>query len=88
MTAQPRRLVARVLVHPRAEVLDPQGRAIGDALSRIGFDDVQDVRAGKCFEIVLEAEDEDRAAEAVDRMCRQLLANPIVEDYVVEWIRE
>ena len=82
------RFVARVLVYPRAEVLDPQGRAIEDALGRIGFDGVRGIRAGKSFEVALEAADERQATEAVDRMCRQLLANPIVEDYTVEWVSE
>lgn len=82
------RFVARVLVYPRAEVLDPQGRAIEDALGRIGFDGVRRIRAGKSFEVALEAADEEQATEAVDRMCRQLLANPIVEDYTVEWVSE
>ena len=82
------RFVARVLVYPRAEVLDPQGRAIEDALGRIGFDGVRRIRAGKSFEVALEASNEVEATEAVDRMCRRLLANPIVEDYSVEWITE
>ena len=87
MTANGSRFVARVLVYPRAEVLDPQGRAIEDALKRIGFDGVQRIRAGKSFEVALRAASRAEAKEAVDRMCRQLLANPIVEDYSVEWIR-
>ncbi len=82
------RFVARVLVYPRAGVLDPQGRAIEDALGRIGFDGVRRIRAGKSFEVALDAADEKQAAEVVDRMCRQLLANPIVEDYAVDWISE
>ena len=87
MTADGTRFVARVLVYPRAEVLDPQGRAIEGALERIGFDGVQRIRAGKSFEVALHAASRAEASEAVDRMCRQLLANPIVEDYSVEWIR-
>jgi len=78
--------VARVLVYPRAEVLDPQGRAIEDALGRIGFDGVRGIRAGKSFEVSLDAASEGEARDAVDSMCRKLLANPIVEDYTVEWI--
>ncbi len=86
MTADASRFVARVLVYPRAEVLDPQGRAIEDALKRIGIQGVQGIRAGKSFEVELAAGSESDAEAAVDRMCRQLLANPIVEDFVVEWI--
>jgi len=78
--------VARVLVYPRAEVLDPQGRAIEGALGRIGFEGVRRIRAGKSFEVALDAASEGEAKAAVDRMCQKLLANPIVEDYTVEWI--
>ncbi len=86
LTPNGKRFVARVLVYPRAEVLDPQGRAIEDALGRIGFDGVERIRAGKSFEVALNAASRAEASEAVDRMCRQLLANPVVEDYSVEWI--
>ena len=48
---------ARVTVYPRREILDPQGKAIRDALSRVGFPDVEDVRAGKSFEIKLTTDD-------------------------------
>jgi phosphoribosylformylglycinamidine synthase subunit PurS len=75
---------ARVTVYPRREILDPQGKAIRDALSRIGFAGIEDVRAGKSFEIEL-GTDDPRAAESQLRdMCQRLLANTVVEDYSVE----
>lgn len=75
---------AIVTVYPRKEILDPQGKAIRDALSRIGFDGVEDVRAGKSFEIVLEdGADRETAHTRVEEMCRKLLANPVVEDYEI-----
>lgn len=77
---------ARVTVYPRREVLDPQGKAIRQALAGIGFDQVEDVRAGKSFEITLDekaAGDAD-ASELIDSMCRRLLANTVVEDYEIE----
>lgn len=77
-------LKARVIVFPRPEVLDPQGKAIRDALARIGFDQVADVRAGKSFDLELAASDAAAAGEAVDEMCRRLLANPLIERYEVE----
>ena len=78
------RFRARVHVYPRREILDPQGRAIGDALARLGFDEVAEVRAGKGFEVELTASDEDAAVAQLERMCSELLANPITEDYSVE----
>jgi len=77
-------LKARVTVYPRREILDPQGKAIRDALSRVGFPDVEDVRAGKSFEIKLTTDDPDRAGRELREMCEKLLANTVVEDYSVE----
>lgn len=74
---------AIVTVYPRREVLDPQGKAIGQALARIGFDEVREVRAGKSFEIELESGDRERARERLARMCEKLLANTVVEDYSI-----
>lgn len=75
---------ARVTVYPRREILDPQGKAIRDALSRVGFPGVEDVRAGKSFEIKLSTDDPDRANRELRDMCEKLLANTVVEDYAVE----
>ena len=75
---------ARVTVYPRREILDPQGKAIRDALSRVGFAGVEDVRAGKSFEISLGTDDPEQAESELRRMCEKLLANTVVEDYSVE----
>jgi phosphoribosylformylglycinamidine synthase PurS subunit len=77
-------LKARVTVYPRREILDPQGKAIRDALSRVGFPGVDDVRAGKSFEISLADEDPEAARRQLRDMCEKLLANTVVEDYAVE----
>jgi phosphoribosylformylglycinamidine synthase len=77
-------LKAIVTVYPRREILDPQGKAIHQALERIGFEGVEEVRAGKSFEIDFAGQDSDDARRQVERMCQQLLANPVVEDYTVE----
>jgi phosphoribosylformylglycinamidine synthase len=73
-----------VTVYPRREILDPQGKAILDALSRIGFAGVEDVRAGKSFEIRLGTDDPGEADRLLRDMCERLLANTVVEDYSVE----
>ena len=75
---------ARVTVYPRREILDPQGKAIRDALSRVGFAGVDDVRAGKSFEISLAGTDPAAAEKQLRDMCEKLLANTVVEDYAVE----
>ena len=75
---------ARVTVYPRREILDPQGKAIRDALNRVGFPGVEDVRAGKSFEISLGTEDAEAADRELREMCEKLLANTVVEDYSVE----
>jgi phosphoribosylformylglycinamidine synthase len=79
---------ARVTVYPRREILDPQGKAIQGALAGIGFDRVEQVRAGKSFDIVLAVDDAEVAGEMLDQMCEKLLANTVVEDYQVELIEE
>ena len=65
-------------------VLDPQGKAIGHSLNRLGFPEVGDVRQGKYIEIELADGDKAEAKAAVESMCRQLLANPVIENYTVD----
>jgi phosphoribosylformylglycinamidine synthase PurS subunit len=71
----------RIFVSLKPGVLDPQGRAIHHALGSLGFKGVQDVRAGKVFELEVADATSD---EAIDGMCRQLLANTVIENYRVE----
>lgn len=75
---------ARVLVAPRPEILDPQGKAIAAALARSGFDQVAEVRAGKSFEIELTGVTEKAAEKLLEEMCRKVLANEVVEDFRIE----
>ncbi len=79
---------ARVTVYPRREILDPQGKAIGDALSRLGFQGVVSVRAGKSFEIELDTTEVSVARRQLEDMCERLLANTVVEDYEIEILAE
>ena len=74
---------ARVTVYPRPEILDPQGKAIAGALSRLGFDRVVDVRAGKSFEILL-GKGKGSVEDELAKISEQLLANTLIEDYWVE----
>lgn len=78
------KLKARIVVYPRREVLDPQGKAIQQALVRSGFAGVSDVRAGKSFDLELEATDVEAARGTLRAMCEKLLANTVVEDYEIQ----
>nr|AGU11813.1 Phosphoribosylformylglycinamidine (FGAM) synthase [uncultured organism] len=71
----------RIIVTLKNGVLDPQGKAIQHALSGLGFDGVDDVRAGKLFELDVADTTSDAA---VDEMCRKLLANTVIENYRIE----
>lgn len=73
---------------PKSGVLDPQGKAVAGALSRLGFDGVSDVRAGKVFEIDVDTADPARAEAEGRRMAETLLANPIIEDFEVEVVED
>jgi phosphoribosylformylglycinamidine synthase len=75
-----------VNVTPRRGLLDPQGKAVADALRTLGFPGVRDVHVGRRVVIETEAADE-RTAEASARdMCARLLANPVMEDFTVEGV--
>ena len=65
-------------------VLDPQGKAIGHALGSLGFTGVGDVRQGKYIELALDETDTARARDTVERMCKELLANTVIENYSFE----
>ena len=72
-----------VRVTPRAGLLDPQGKAVHSALHSLEFADVEDVRVGRLIRVRMKATSEDDARQRVDEMCRQLLANPVTEDYSI-----
>ena len=75
---------AKIHVTLKNGVLDPQGKAVGHALGSLGFDGVHEVRQGKYIELDLEETDADKARNNVDAMCRQLLANTVIENYDIE----
>ncbi len=75
---------ARVHITLRDGVLDPQGKAIAQALGRLGFAGVESVRQGKYIEIELAEADRDKARATVESMCAKLLANPVIETYAID----
>ena len=77
---------ARVHVSLKTGVLDPQGKAIGNALASLGFTGVGEVRQGKLIEIEIDGTDREKARERVEAMCKELLANPVIENYDIELV--
>ena len=75
---------AKVHVTLKNGVLDPQGKAIAAALGHLGFAGIGEVRQGKYIEVELAETDRDKARAQVDAMCRQLLANTVIETYSIE----
>ena len=74
---------ARVLVRPKAGILDPQGQAVESGLQHLGFK-VDRAHVGRLVELQLATADEAQARAEVERMCEQLLANPLIESYEIE----
>jgi phosphoribosylformylglycinamidine synthase PurS subunit len=76
-------LKATVVVRPKAGILDPQGEAVGAALRQLGFE-VGGARVGRLVELDVDAADEAQARAELERMCDQLLTNPLIESYEIE----
>jgi phosphoribosylformylglycinamidine synthase len=74
---------ATVLVRPKQGILDPQGEAVGSALGHLGFS-VSTARVGKVIDLEVDAADEATVRTQVEKMCEQLLANPLMESYEIE----
>jgi phosphoribosylformylglycinamidine synthase len=74
---------ATVLVRPKPGILDPQGQAVESSLRHLGFA-VGEARIGRVVDLELETEDAAEARAQIERMCEQLLANPLIESYVID----
>ena len=72
-----------VIITLKKDVLDPQGKVIHQALDGMGFNDVNEVRQGKYFEIDTKESDPNKAKEKVEEMCKKLLANLVIENYKI-----
>ena len=72
-----------VVITLKKDVLDPQGKVIHQALDGMGFDDVNEIRQGKYFEIDIKETDNDKAKAKVEDMCKKLLANLVIENYKI-----
>ena len=74
---------ATVLVRPKPGILDPQGQAVLGSLKQLGFD-VDDARVGRVIDLQLRNGDREQARAELERMCEQLLTNPLIESYEIE----
>ncbi|PSB35157.1 phosphoribosylformylglycinamidine synthase subunit PurS [Stenomitos frigidus] len=72
---------AQIYVTLRPSVLDPAGTAVQSGLKHMGYENVAQIRIGKYVELTLNADSEEVAREQLDRICDQLLANPVIENY-------
>jgi phosphoribosylformylglycinamidine synthase subunit PurS len=72
-----------VLVRPKPGILDPQGEAVENSLKHLGFS-VGGARVGRLVDLEVEASNESEAREQVEKMCAELLANPLIESYEIE----
>lgn len=75
---------AKIRIKLRDGILDVQGKTVEQALGSIGYKEISSVRIGKFVELMVEAEDADNAKEKVDKACKELIANPIIEDYFID----
>jgi phosphoribosylformylglycinamidine synthase subunit PurS len=73
---------ATVLVRPKPGILDPQGEAVQRSLQQLGFP-VEDARVGRVVDLELDLGDTDKTRAELERMCEQLLANPLIESYEI-----
>jgi phosphoribosylformylglycinamidine synthase PurS subunit len=78
------RYEARVEITHLPGILDPQGATVERALPALGYENVSEVRIGKCIRLVVDAPDRETAREQVEAICERLLANPVIEAYEVE----
>lgn len=77
-----------VNISPRQGILDPQGKAVAEALHSLEFAEVRDVRVGRFVVMQVDASDSAAASQRVREMCDKLLANPVVEDYQIASVEE
>ena len=72
-----------VIITLKKDVLDPQGKVIHQTLDGMGFEDINEIRQGKYFEINTKEDDKKKAEKKVEEMCKKLLANLVIEDYKI-----
>lgn len=79
---------ARISVTLRSSILDPQGKASQNALTHLGFDNIEQVRIGKYIEMGIEADSAEQAESVARQACEKLLANPVMEDFDISIVAD
>lgn len=72
---------AKIIVRLKDTILDPQGKTIHHALQTLGYNQIENLRTGKFFELKLNIDEDEKAMEIVDEICRKILSNPVTEEY-------
>ena len=67
----------------KKDVLDPQGKVVGQTLKNMGYNNITSIRQGKFFEIELNETDKEKSKKIVDEICKKLLTNEVIEDYTI-----
>ena len=75
---------AKIIITPKTAVLDPQGKAVQNALEQMGYHGIGAVHVGKFLEIEISGEEES-VRRQIDEACHRFLSNPVIEDYQIEW---
>ena len=73
------------IVTLKKDVLDPQGKVVGQTLKNMGYDKVKNIRQGKYFEIEIDEDDKEKGKIIIEEVCSKLLANVVIEDYIIEF---
>ncbi len=79
---------SKISISIRSSILDPQGKAVEHSLKSLGFNSVEDTRIGKYIELLIDAKSKEEAEEISEQACVKLLANPVMEDYKIEVVKE
>jgi len=80
-------ITAKVTINLKKGILDPQGKTVHHALESLGFAGVQEVRIGKSIELTFDSDSEQSVREVTETACEKLLANPVIEDYEIEFVK-
>ena len=73
------------IVTLKKDVLDPQGKVVGQTLKNMGYSKINSIRQGKYFEIELEENDKEKAKKTIEEICKKLLSNTIIENYTIKF---